>query len=138
MRYHSPTSRLEVQNSSAIFLKSFPTSCQFSRVLLSLGTVDVFSLEQMLLERLERRGGGRGRALTRPPGVARLGGGMGASDWADLVLVIGTTSNSGRTRRMASLSTACCWFWSTGGSGSPDALPPFSLLCASLSAKINK
>lgn len=139
---HSPTSRREeVQNSSAIFLRSLPTSFQFSVVRSSLGTPCFFSLQQQLLvRRLGRRGGRRGRGLTPPSGVPRLGGGTGASDGAAaLMSVIGTKSGSAGMRRMASLPMPCSWFPLTDGSDRPASLPPPpppSLVCVSLSAKL--
>ena len=93
----------------------------------------------MLLRRLGRRGGGRG-GLTPSDGAPRLGGGTGASDGAVLLLVTGIKSGSGVTRRVVSLSVACCWFWVTDGSATPAAFPPSpagSLRSVSLSAKIN-
>jgi len=95
----------------------------------------------VLLRRLGRLGGGRG-GLTPSDGMPRLGGGTGASsDGAEMLSVTGIKSGSGVTRRVVSLSTACCWFWVTDGSALLVAFAPspaVSLLSVSLSAKEEK
>jgi len=137
---HSPTSRPESRKLSAIFLSCLPILCQSSLVLWSVGTTGVLSSQHVLLRRLGRRGGGRG-GLTPSDGVPRLGGGIGASDGAEMLSVTGIKSGSGVTRRVVSLSMVCCWFWVTDGSALLAAFAPSpagSLLSVSLSAKERK
>ena len=137
---NSPTSRPEPRKLSAIFLNCLPILCQSSLVLWSVGTTGVLSSQQVLLRRLGRRGGGRG-GLTPSDGVTRLGGGIGASDGAEMLSVTGIKSGSGVTRRVVSLSMVCCWVWVTDGSALLAAFAPssaVSLLSVSRSAKKGK